>query len=518
MKGVKLMGQKRIVIFFVILLGIAIFVPGYAQSAPAKKLIAAIDQEPTSLDPNLVYTSADYVVVENWADFLIHKVPDGHLTPGLATSWKMSPDGKEIEFTLRKGVKFQSGDPMTTRDVAFSFERARAKNFSVRTRLKSMKRLEIIDDYHFKVYFEAPDVTFIPNRGAVAIISKSYFDRVGEAEFMKHPIGTTGPYKVVKYVPGEYLDIERFEDYWGKKPSVKEARFYFVPEGETRVSKLKAGEADIINACPYPSVKDVESLPDLKTIRFPADHPTQSIVISNRNPKTPWHDRRVRLAMAYAIDCDTIINKILSGIPDHWAFLAPGDLGYDPDVKNYPYDPKKAKELLAEAGYPKGFDLTLYWQVTGSAPMSREVVEAIASYLEAVGIRTKLVGDEFSASMARMRASKGPDAEYVAYRGHGRANAPDPSYYLSLFFSKDGTYSLYSNPELEPLIAEARATVNDAKRAEVIKKAVKIIEEDVASIPIFNNVPVFAMKKNIDFTPTQKDASALLLVKDITIK
>lgn len=512
------MAGRRIISFLMVLFAIRILSPGYTEAAAEKKLTLAVDQEPTSMDPSLVYATADYVVVDNWTDYLIYRSTSGELKPGLATSWKMSPDGKEIEFTLRKGVKFQSGDPMTSKDVEFSFDRGRAKNPSVKTRLKSMDRFERIDDYRFKIHFKAPDVTFIPNRGGVAIVSKSYYDRVGEDEFVKRPLGTSGPYRLVHHVPGEYVDIERFEDYWGEKPSVKEARIFFVPEETTRLAKLKAGEVDMINACPYPSVNEIENSPGLKIIKFPADHPTQSVVISNRNPNTPWRDRRVRLAMAYAIDCQAIIKKILYGIPNHWAFLAPDELGYDPALKPYPYDPKKARELLAEAGYPKGFDLKLYWQITGSAPMSREVVEAIASYFEAVGIRTKLIGDEFAASMSRLRASKGPDAEYVTYRGHGRARAVDPSYNLDLFFSSDGGYSVYTNPELEKAIAEARATVNDGKRAEVIKKAVRIVQEDVASIPIWNMIPVFALKKNIDFKPTQRHVNASILVKDITIK
>ena len=153
---------------------------------------------------------------------------------------------------------------------------------------------------------------------------------------------------------------------------MKEARFLFVPEDTTRVAKLKTGEVDIINNCPYPSVRDIEKTPGLKIIRFPENHPTPSVVFANRNPKTPWHDKRVRLAMAYAIDCDAIIKNVLCGIPNRWAYLAPYELGYDPNLKPYPYDPKKAKELLAEAGYPKGFDLTLYWPMTGYFPMARE--------------------------------------------------------------------------------------------------------------------------------------------------
>jgi peptide/nickel transport system substrate-binding protein len=511
------MNARRIILLLTVVLMIGFLLVPYSNSAAEKKLTIAIGMEPTTVDQSSSYLgSADYQVAQNYAEYLVYRTPSGDLKPGLA-SWKISPDGNEIEFALRKGIKFHSGDFLTAKDVAFSFDRGRVKSSTTRTRLASMEKFEVIDDYHFKIHFKTPDVTFIPNLGGPMIVSKSYYDRVGEDKFVKQPIGT-GPYKLVRYVPGEYVDMERFEDYWGEKPSVKEVRFLFVPEDTTRLAKLKAGEVDFIAACPYPSVKDVQTNPGLKVIKFPTGHPSVSVVFSPQNPKVPWHDRRVRLAMAYAINCDTIIKNILQGIPDRYVFLAPYELGYDPELKHYPYDPKKARDLLAESGYPNGFDLKLYWPITGRVPMLREVTEAVASYFEAIGIRTKLMGEEFAASLARVRTSKGPDAEYVSIQNAGRAGSPDPSYYLNLFYGKEGGFSVYYNPEFEKVAAEAKATINDTKRAEVIKKAVRILLEDVPSIPIFNNVAVYAMKKNIDFKPTQKYNMDLVLVKDITTK
>jgi peptide/nickel transport system substrate-binding protein len=509
------MSTRRTGIFLAIVLIIwSLWIPN-VESASARKLIVATGQEPTSVDPSLAGVGGDYAIVENYAEYLIYRAPNGDLKPGLATSWKMSPDGKEIDFTLRKGVKFHSGDPLTAKDIEFSFERGRAKNQTIKTRLRVMDRVEVIDDYRFKIHFKTPDVTFIPNRG-VMIVSKSYYDRVGEEKFVRNPVGT-GPYKFVDYAPAEYVDIERFEGYWGEKPSVKEARFIFVPEDTTRVAKLKAGEVDIITSCPYPTVKDLEKSPELKVIRLATNHPTPSIFFATRNPKTPWHDRRVRLAMAHAIDWASIIKNIYHGIPNHWAYLAPYEIGYDPELKPYAYDPKKAKELLAEAGYRNGFDLTLYWIITGRFPF-KEGAEAISAYFEAVGIRTKLVGEEPVKNLSRHRAAKAPEAEYVGFFSGGRSGSVDPTFYMELFFGAGGGFSVYNNPELDKLVTEAKAPLGDAKRAEMIKKATWMIHEDVASIPICNAVVVYGMKKNIDFKPTQKHAMELVLIKDVDIK
>ena len=510
--------KKTVTMLAVVFIGFWGF--GFSECAGAaaagKRLNIAVGREPTAIDPSLNSTGADYVVTDNFIEHLLYMAPDGKLGPGLATSWTVSPDGKEMEFTLRKGVKFHTGDLMTTKDVVFSFDRGKTKNPTHAVRLKSVDRVTVIDDYRFKITFKEPDSSFMANRCGAPIVSKSYYDRVGEDTFSKNPVGTS-PYKVIRYVPGEYVDIERFEDYWGKKPSVKEARFYFVTEDTTRIAKLLAGEVDIINACPYPYVREVEKSKDLKLVKFEACQTAPSILFHNFNPNTPWYKKQVRLAMAYAIDSKAIIKSVLQGLPNHYPFLAPWELGYDPSIQDYPYDPKKAKELLAQAGYPNGFEFKLYWEITGRYPMAREIAEAVAAYLEAVGIRTTLVGEESLAHYQRVRAAKKrSDAEVVVCRTFGRSS--EPSYSLALHFGSDGANGSYSNPEFDKMVAEARATVNDARRGELIKKAVKFLHDDVARIPICDIVAFYAMKKNIDFTPTKGILFDLVLVKDVVIK
>jgi peptide/nickel transport system substrate-binding protein len=292
---------------------------------------------------------------------------------------------------------------------------------------------------------------------------------------------------------------------------------YFVSEDTTRMAKLQAGEVDLVQGVPFNMVKMIESSPNFKAVKLATKSPNMSVMFSTRNPNTPWHDKRVRLAMAYAIDCDAIIKNVLHGIPTHWPFLAPGELGYDTTVKTYPYDPKKAKQLLAEAGYPNGFELTFSWQMGGRVPMSGEVVQAVASYLEAVGIRTKLEGKELAAYFSAHQAGKKPTSDFVGYYGGGMAGSVDPTESAFSNFSCDGASSLYCNPAFDKILTEARATMDDSKRSELVKRLVKILQEEVPTILIFNNVAVFAVKKNIDFKPTQDRLDAVL-VKDITVK
>jgi peptide/nickel transport system substrate-binding protein len=370
----------------VMIIGLSFPQIGQPAKAKAKKVLIAVSTEPFSLDASSDSFGENGITLGNINEFLIGRDTSGKLIPGLASSWKVSPDGKTIEFTLRKGVKFHNGDLLTAKDVVFTFDRARKVNPRMAVSLKAIDKIEVVDDFHFRFLLNTPDVTLVPNRLGVMIVSKSYYDRVAEDKFVKAPVGT-GPYKFVRYEAGQYIDMERFEDYWGKKPPVREARIYYVPEDMTRIAKLQAGEVDLIQGIPFNLVKMIESSPNLKAARLETNSPSMGVVFSTWNPNKPWYDKRVRQAMAYAIDCNAIVKNVLLGIPNRWPWLAPGEVGYDATVKLYPYDPKKAKELLTEAGYPNGFECKLYWPSSYRVPMQAEVVQAIASYFEAVGKR-----------------------------------------------------------------------------------------------------------------------------------
>lgn len=192
---------------------------------------------------------------------------------------------------------------------------------------------------------------------------------------------------------------------------------------------------------------------------------------------------------------------MLSGIPNRSAWLAPEDLGYDPAIKNYPYDPKRAKQLLAEAGYPNGFKCNIYWQTGGRVPMSEQILDAIVSYLGAVGITAKQVGMEAETFKQFRRPAQKQESDFLAYDSASLTGGSDPTANAETRFLCDGSGSVYCNPEFDKIALRAKATMDDAKRAELIKQLVKILREDVASIPICDNVAVFGMRKNIDFVP-----------------
>jgi peptide/nickel transport system substrate-binding protein len=474
---------------------------GAQQAKTVPKINVALPAEPDTLDPTTTrYSVTSAPINNNIFERLVDLTPDGKFVPGIA-SWKISADGKVIEFTLRKGIKFHSGDPLTTKDVQFSHERALKTNPTHQRAMRNLDRLEIVDDYVCRFIFKKPDVLFIPTR-SLTIVSKSYFDKVGENDFVAKPVGT-GPYKFVEWKVGEHIDITANDNYWGAKPQVKQARFRFVKEDSTRVAMLKTGEADIIMSTPYAMVKDVETA-GFKTVRLPT-HPPTSIQFHNNNPDVPWYKRDVRLAIAMAIDGDAIVKNLFQGIPGRFPRLAPGELGYDPNLKQYPYDPKKAKELLAKAGYANGFEMPLYYFI-GRIAGQKETAEAVILYLNAIGINVKVQGVEAPQMLNKVRAwHDDPKTVYVGLATTPMAHLPEPTEALaSAYYSKD-RMAMYWNPKLDPMIETIQVTMDNKKRGELLKQAIKMLHDNVATIQLFTATDVYSMKRNIDFTPTKKN-------------
>ena len=515
MRSKKIVGLIGTISLIFLVMSLAVVIQD-AMAAPAtisKKIVIVMSSEPDTLDLNSTkMPGISAPVAENITERLMGLTTDGKFIPGLATSWKISPDGKEVDFTLRQGVKFHNGDLFTAKDVQFSHERGLKTSQTYQRTMRYLENFTVLDDYRVKFRFKNPDAQYLPSRGT-PVESKSYFDKVGEDKFLREPVGT-GPYKFVKWEPGQYIELKINEDYWGEKPTVKEARFAFVKEDTTRVSILKANEADMIVECPFALVKEIESA-GYKTARL-STHPSVSVQFHTYNPKVPWYDKRVRLAIALAIDSKSIVSRLFQGVPTNPVRLNPWELGYDPNLKPYPYDPAQAKRLLAEAGYPNGFEMPLYYFV-GRASGQKETAEAVSLYLNAVGIRTKVEGIEAAKMIEKVREwHKSTETVFVGVSTVPTANYPDPTQALEIGFYSESPISFYKNPAFDAVLEKARATLDDKKRGEFIKQAFEILQDDVASILIWNNVTVFAMQKSISFTPTAKAGdTALVLLKDI---
>jgi len=324
----------------------------------------------------------------NYCEELITKDQvTGAVLPGLATGWEVAPDWSYIDYFIREGVMFHNGDLMTAEDVKFSFERAMSEDINplewyyLEDQIASV---EIIGAYHVRVHLKKPAPGLL--EGTPGIVPKNYIEEVGDEEFGLEPVGT-GPFRVVDWKADEYVHMMAIEDHWRHNPNYDELIFMTVLEPATRFAMLLAGELDIAIISPA-NVPDVDANPNLTRVMS-----THSLMwgiifydLGRPNDPSPWHDPLVRKAASLAIDREGIAENVLFGTHIPWgSYFAPYVLGYR-DREPDPYDPDEARRLLAEAGYPDGFD-TLF----NYSNDRRLESEAIVANLNAVGIRATAV-------------------------------------------------------------------------------------------------------------------------------
>jgi peptide/nickel transport system substrate-binding protein len=478
---------------------------------------AATNAEPDNLDiqlaadPPAVFITLQNVFEQPWG-----WTADGKLQETVAKI-DVSPDRKTITFHIHPGVKFQSGDELTGADIVFSWARYKAKSRWAGRHAAFIDSVEAPDKYTAIFHFNRPDVAFFGG-GGVYVESKAYFDRVGEKEASAHPVGF-GPYSIAGYKPGQYIDLKRFDGYYGKKPEVKASRIFFVADDNTRVAKLKAGEVGIITSPPYNQITGLKT--DGYTIAALPAHPTINVQFHTWNPNDPWSKQKVRLAIAHAIDANAIVKDLLSGVPTHYAFLAPGEFGYDPTLKPYSYDPALAKKLLAEAGYPNGFTMPLYYTSVAYYGIN-QTVEAVVLYLKQVGITAQVKAmDQMQILQMLFKIGGDKTGHYVGVTAMPAANvglATMDTLTLAYWGGGPGRIKpAWHNQAFDDTVTEARNTVDDEKRAALVKKAVRILHDDVGVIPLWNSVYVYAAKAGLQYRVIQHRLPALRLA-DITTK
>jgi peptide/nickel transport system substrate-binding protein len=449
----------------------------------------------------------------NTCDQMVGISNDNKRVPGIA-SWQILDGGKTLEFKLKQGIKFSSGDPLTSKDVEFSFNRKWELDPMLKNSMAGFQKFEAVDDYTVRFYFEKTNILVLINGGVFYVVSKTYFDRVGEDEFAKMPVGT-GPYKITGWEPGQYVDFEANEYYWGQKPPVQKVHMVAATDGSTRMAMLQTGEVDIIMDTPWANAADLA-----KTYHRVDQPVTNSYAVEfgTLNPNTPWADKRVRQAISYAIDKEAICKNLFFGVPTYIPWLSPGELGYDPTLPAYNYDPDKAKQLMADAGYPKGFDMPLY-AGQFSADI-KNVAEYVASALKAININCKVEVLDISAFVTMVqKVHKDPTQVYVALGAPSIALEADPIIPLQQYFLSTGMFATYANPDLDVIINQALQTVDDAKRGELIKQAFKIISDEVPKAPLLHNAAIYMMKPNIDYTPRQWSApNRDFFLANVTVK
>jgi len=483
------------VVFALVLSGVAILSDqAGAQAQPQGQLTIAFDASiaPTFMDPaETPGIGTPFVFLYALHDALVKPLPGNDRAPCLAESWRESPDGLVYEFKLREGLRFHNGDPFTAEDVKFSFQRYRG--VSSKLLQQRVKAVEIIDPHRIRFVLHTPWPDFLvfyasPATGASWIVPKSYIEKVGEEGFKRHPVGL-GPYRFVSMKAGLELTLDANEQYWRKKPTIKRIVIKGVPDRTTRLTMLKTGEADIGYLMVGVEGATIQADPKLKLAKTvpPAvwwlDFPEQW------NAKSPWHDRRVRLAAAMAIDKQAINEAERLGFSRLTGSIIPSAMEYALRLDPYPYDPTHAKRLLAETGYPNGFDAG---DITPLPPFTT-MGEAVANFLGGVGIRTRVRGMERATFMEAWRSKKLTGLIVGVSAAPGNAAARIESFVISTAPYAGGGY-----PDIDDLFREQAQERDRKKREALLHQIQRLMHERVMYAPIFEPATIHGIGPRVE--------------------
>jgi peptide/nickel transport system substrate-binding protein len=411
-------------------------------------------------------------------DALVKPMPAGLMTPGLAESWTESRDHLTYTFTLRRGAKFHNGDPVTADDVKFSFERYRGASATL---LKGkVKEVQVPSPTQVRFVLKEPWPDFMTFYGTTAsgagwIVPRKYVEKVGDEGFRNAPIGA-GPYRVVGSKPGVELTLEAFDGYWRKAPSVKRVIMRSLPEETTRAAALHAGEVDIAYLLTGPVAEKVSKTPGF-ALKAPLLSGAFWLELPDQwDPKSPWSDRRVRQAANLAIDRQGINQAETLGFSRPTGSMVPRMFQFALALEPPAFDPARARKLLAEAGFPNGFD----GGELHPFPPYNSMGEAIVGNLQNVGIRTRMRIMERAAYFAAWRDKKLRGVILVITAASGNAATR-----LEPYVTKGGLYAYGSLPQIDDLYARQTRELDPRKREELVHQIQKAMHEHAMNVPIY---------------------------------
>jgi peptide/nickel transport system substrate-binding protein len=462
-------------------LGVIAGVPrsGFA-AAPAGQLTWGIHVSlaPTWFDPaETPGIITPFMVLYALHDGMVKPMPGNPMAPSLAESWSGSEDGVTYDFVLRNGAKFHNGEPVTAEDVKFSFERYRgASHDLIKNRVAE---IEIPDPQHVRFKLKAPWPDFLTfyatATGAGWIVPKRYVEKVGDDGFKKAPVGA-GPYKFVSFTPGVELVLEAFDQYWRKTPNVKRLVFRSIPEETTRLAALQRGEVDIVYSIRGELAEELRRTPGLtlKPVISPA--PFWLYFADQWDPKSPWHDERVRHAANLALDRKAINDAITLGYSKVTNSLIPYSFDFFWQPPPAVYDPAQAKQLLAEAGFANGFNTGEFYCDSSYA----NVAEAVLDNLQAVGFQVKLRPLERAAFVEGWANKRFKNLILCGSGAFGNAATR-----LAAFIVKGGTYAYGNYPDIDALYQQQAAVLDRKKREAILDNIQQLVYDKAISAPIW---------------------------------
>ena len=462
-------------------LGLVAGAPGSACAADQEGQLTwgiHVSLAPTWFDPaDTQGIITPFMVLYALHDAVVKPMPGQPMAPSLAQSWSAPEDGLSYEFVLRENAKFHNGDPVTAEDVKFSFERYRgASHDLIKDRVAAVETLDP-RRLRFRLKAQRSDfLTFYATAsGAGWVVPKKYVEQVGDEGFKKAPVGA-GPYKFVSFTPGLELVFEAFDQYWRKTPSVKRLVFKVIPDETTRLAALQRGEIDIVYSIRGELAEELKHTPGLTLKPVVPQGPWWIYFPEQWDPKSPWHDERVRRAASLAIDRKGIDEAITLGFSKITGSIIPYTFEYYWQPPEPVYDPAKAKQLLAEAGYPNGFDAGEHYVDSSYTNFG----EAVLDNLLAVGIRAKLRPLEraaFFEGYSNQKFKNGIVQAASAAFGNSATR-------LVAFVVKGGPYAYGNDPDIDALYLRQAAELDHQKRAAILDQMQQLVSGRVIYAPL----------------------------------
>jgi peptide/nickel transport system substrate-binding protein len=455
------------------------------QPVSGGTLIYAAGADPDSLDPANTDSNTGEAFGHMMNNYLVRFDAKVKIHPDLATEWTQSKDGLTWTFKLRKGVKFHDGTPFNAEAVKYNFDRFLGAEKPLKSGLHDViiKSVDVVDEYTVRFNLKQPFAFFLNNlaHSATGIVSPTAHKKWGK-DLTLHPVGT-GPFKFVEWVRGDHVTLERNDDYYEGKARLDKIIVRTVREDSARVLGLEAGDYDLIVRIPP---EEVPRLMREGKVRLYAEQSNRALRIAFNMSKKPFQDVRVRQALNYAVDKESIVKNIYQGlgavIPD---VVGPLNIGYAP-VKGYGYDPAKAKKLLEEAGYANGLKLSL-WTPKGRYLKDYELSQAVQQQLQAVGVDAKLETFEWGAYLAQLRKARDESKQELYLIGWAPSTGEArwgiyPITACDQWRPTGSNDSFYCNKELDQMIAKAVGSTNLKERDGFLRKAQEILVQDPAAI------------------------------------
>lgn len=477
--------------------------PAFAQYAK-ETFVIDMPGDAATLDPHLQWDTDSYMVYRNIFDNLVTRDRDGKIVPQVAKSWKYLDD-KTVEFEIRNDIKFHDGTPMTAEDVLFSIRRIINPAF----KSPQLSQFDQIDT----VEAAGPTKVVMKTKSAypalmaqlvkMSIVPKAYVEKVGDQKFNVEPMGS-GPYKFKSWQKGIGTNLEANEAYWGGKPPFKNVSFRLVPDLSTRVADLRTGKADLTRSLTADQAQQLKSEKSLQVLSGPTERIGYMFINAMHGPTD---DKRVRQALAYAIDKKTIIEALLQGYADPVdVMLTPASAGYVSDVKGYPYDPAKAKALIKEAG-AEGKTLTFLTSPVYDA----RIVQAIQQMLGDVGLKVEIQTMDQPTFLRRRQGR--PDEAGNLSLGRWSCACQDADGVIFPLFRTGGIWSKFSNPAYDKEVDAARVTIDEKKRLDHYRKAFEILREDMPGLGLYQDYAIYAARKELKWKPTPAESLTIMDMK-----